>query len=147
MNNFSNADFEEAIEELVPAYQRNFLLSALGDEKFDFDVAGLTLTGEYKSNSPVIQTSIIAKGDSMWGFVLNELYDFACTSSTKYKEERNEAGISLKNLISIIATSIAATYHLGLGVVTGVVTLAVMSMVKMSKNAWCAFRKSKKDRP
>ena len=104
----------------------------------------MILTGEQKINGPIVNTSIINRQTSLWQAILDEVYDFFCTGSEKYKAERGEAGISAKNVISIIATSLAATYHIAFGVLAGVVTLAVMSVYKITKNAWCELKKKPK---
>jgi hypothetical protein len=40
-------------------------------------------------------------------------------------------------LITIIATSVAATFHVAIGVITGAVVVALLSVLKIGKNAWC----------
>lgn len=141
MTELKNEDFEDAINEYVPAHQRSILLEALHTPNFDFNIAGLTLTGEHKINGPIVKTSIIERKGSLWQMVQDEVFDFLCTKSAKYKTERGEAGVSAKNAIGIIAASLAATYHVAFGVIAGVVTLAVMSAFKITKNAWCQLRK------
>lgn len=143
MSELTEHGFEEAIRDLVPTHQIQFLTNALNASDFDFDRAGQLLTGEYKPNGAIVQTSLILKKDSMWLRVQNEVFDFLCTSSAKYKDERKEAGLSVKQIVQILATSLAASYHIALGVVTGVVTLALMSVFKVTKNAWCGLHKNK----
>ena len=73
----------------------------------------------------------------MWEYVKKEVYEYFCTKSAKYRKERSEASFSLKNILMIISTAIASQFNLAIGVVTGAVTVAVITVFKVGKNAWC----------
>ncbi|WP_410952551.1 hypothetical protein [Pseudomonas sp. S1(2024)] len=144
MNNIDAASITTAIEELAPHHLRSFLKSALEKDDYDFDAAGMMLTGEISPQRAVVQTSIIKREDSLWLSVVDEVYDFFCTSSSKYKPERAEAGSNAKSIIAVIAASLAAKFHIAIGVATGFVTLAIIAVFKITKNAWCTLQRSKK---
>ncbi|HEK1687707.1 TPA: hypothetical protein SMR42_004101 [Pseudomonas putida] len=144
MNNIDEASISSAIDELSPNHLRAFLKNALTTESFDFDLNGMILTGEASPEKVVIRTSIIKREDSLWLSVVDEVYDFLCTSSAAYKQERTEAGSNAKSIITFVAASLAAKFHIALGVATGFVILAVIAAFKITKNAWCALQASKK---
>jgi len=135
-------DFINVINDLVPAHHREILVNALEAplSESDYENIGLSLTGEKKNAGFIIATSPqVSSEKSMWQAIKNEVYDFLCTKSKTYAKERTEGGLTVKNLITIIATSIAGTFHVALGVITGAVTLALLSALKIGKNAWCKF--------
>ena len=142
MNNFNKSDFNEIIDSIVPSYQRSTLRRALDEDFFDIDTAGLTLTGELNTLGMVVLTSKTPKANTIWSSVVAQVYDYICTKSATYKSERAGAEATLKHTVNVIAVSLAATYHLALGVVTGLVTLALMSILKLGKNAWCDLYKT-----
>lgn len=144
MSNIDAASISAAIEDLAPKHLKAFLKSALETDDFDFDAGGMMLTGEINPETKVVRTSVIKREDSLWLSVVDEVYDFFCTSSAKYKPERNEAGSNAKSIIAIIAASLAAKFHIAVGVATGFVTLAVIAAFKITKNAWCAMQLAKK---
>jgi hypothetical protein len=137
---FNIDDFQNVISELVPAHHRAILTNALEAplSESDFENIGLSLTGEKRNAGFIIATSPkVSSEKSMWLAIKNEVYDFLCTKSKTYAKERTEGGLTVKNLITIIATAIAATFHVAVGVITGAVTLALLSALKIGKNAWC----------
>lgn len=144
---FNDQIFREFIEELVPKYQHSAVLSALDanetDEKF-FDSIGLSLTGEQAHTGFILLTGTNLQHDnpSLWGAIKKELFDFLCTKSKKYSNERKDGSATIKQLILIIATSLAAQFHIAIGVVIGAVTVALMSCLKITTNAWCEINKS-----
>ncbi|MBH3398299.1 hypothetical protein I5S60_01830 [Pseudomonas fluorescens] len=140
MSDINNDEILEAISELAPKYMHQYLKNALQTPDFDFDRAGMILTGEINSSSMVVKTSTVHRQDSLWSVVKEEVYEFLCTKSTAYRTERTEAGTSIKNVISIVAAAVAGKLHLALGVVIGIVTLAVIGAFKLTKNAWCKLQ-------
>lgn len=139
-------DFKSFIEESVPAFQRNLVLSALNIENATdqaFDLVGTTLTGEQKSLGFILLTGAQggAAGKSIWGAIKREIYDLLCTNSKKYANDRKEGALTIKNLILVVATSIAASFHVAIGVITGAVTVGVMGALRVGKNAWCEINK------
>jgi len=139
---FNPEEFSKAIYALVPEHQQDLLIGALNAiqlSEHDIERIGLTLTGERLiSNSIVRPSSAQPKPDnSMWQAIVNEVYEFLCTNSKKYAQERKEGSHTIKSLITIIATAIAATFHVAIGVIAGAVTLVLLSVLKIGKNAWC----------
>lgn len=140
MSDINSNEILDAISELAPKHMQQYLKNALEDPDFDFDRAGMILTGEINSSSMVVKTSRVHRQDSLWSVVKDEVYDFLCTTSAAYKTERTEAGTSIKNVISIVAAAVAGKLHLALGVIIGIVTLAVIGAFKLTKNAWCKLQ-------
>ncbi|MDI4638907.1 MULTISPECIES: hypothetical protein [Halomonadaceae] len=142
---FDTQEFLDAANELVPDFQRNKVVSAINNkdmDESDFDQIGLKLTGETRDSGLVVPTSAQNGSDgSIWGAIKGEVYDYLCTKSRKYSKERKEAGISVKNLIMILATAVASSFNVAVGVVTGAVTIAVLSALKIGKNAWCEMNR------
>ena len=142
---YKEEDFIESINELVPMYQTSKILDVLrkeGLEESDYDQIGLSLTGEKQEAGLIVPAAAPATASkSMWGAIKSEVYDLLCTKSRKYSAERKEAGVTIKNLITIIATAIASSFNIAIGVVTGAVTIALMSALKIGKNAWCETNK------
>ncbi|MEE2603975.1 MAG: hypothetical protein VX595_12985 [Pseudomonadota bacterium] len=142
---FDPQDFINAANELVPAYQKSKIIAAINNETMDesdFDQIGLSLTGEKRDSGLVVPTSAPnASSGSIWGAIKGELFDYLCTTSRKYSKERKEAGITVKNIITILATAVASSFDIAVGVVTGAVTIALLSALKIGKNAWCELNK------
>lgn len=140
---FKEEEFKSLIKELIPSYQQDQILSALSfTEESDFDLMGLSLTGENQNSGLIIPTSApIASSKSMWSAIKSEVYDYLCTTSKKYSKERNEAGITIKNIITILSTAVASSFSIAVGVITGAVTIALLSALKIGKNAWCGINK------
>lgn len=142
---FDRQEFLDAANELVPAFQKNKVLAAIDSESLDepdFDQIGLALTGEKRNSGVVIPTSAPnASSGSMWGAIKGEVFDYLCTTSRRYSKERKEAGITIKNLITILATAVASSFNVAIGVVAGAVTIALISALKIGKNAWCELNK------
>jgi hypothetical protein len=139
---FDAEEFRAVAETLVPSYQRAAVIAGIGlagatDD--DYDAIGTALTGE-RANAGFI---FLARGGntkdqkSLWGAIKSETYDLLCTNSKKYADERKEGVLSIKHLVLILATAIAGQFHLAVGVIVGAVTVALMSALKMGRNAWC----------
>lgn len=143
MNNIDDAEMLSLISELTPRHMHAFLKKAWLEKDFDLDRAGMTLTGEINSSTMMVKTSKINRQNSLWLTVQAEVYDFLCTKSATYKTERAEAGMSAKNIISIVAAALAGKLHLALGVVIGIVTLAIIGAFKLTKNAWCKLQEER----
>lgn len=147
--NFDPEAFRTVAEALVPAYQMAAVLAGIGladatDE--DFDAIGTALTGE-RTNAGFI---FLARGGtakdqkSLWGAIKSETYDLLCTTSKKYADERKEGVLSIKNAVLILATAVAGQFHLAVGVVVGAVMVALMSALKVGRNAWCEINQPAK---
>lgn len=137
--------FVDAANELVPDYQKSKILTAITSETTEqsaFDQIGLSLTGEKRDSGLLILTSAPNEaGGSMWGAIKLEVYDYLCTTSRKYLQERKEAGVTIKNVITILATAVASSFNIAIGVIAGAVTIALLSALKIGKNAWCQISK------
>lgn len=135
---FSEGAIKEFINETVPAYNRDITLSSLSLEASELEDLGLKLTGESGNKSFVINAGSGAKSEkSLWECIKKEVYDYFCTKSAKYRAERTKAEITFKNILMILATAVASQFNLAIGVVAGAVTVAVISVFKIGKNAWC----------
>jgi hypothetical protein len=144
---FDTTSFSAAIDELVPEYQRTLVRQALelnSATEADFDGIGLLITGEKRQNKMMFYTGVPGERQpSVWEHVKAELYDFLCTSSKKYAQERNDGATTIKQVIAIVATAIASTINVAVGVIVGAVTVALISALKIGKNAWCEANKSR----
>lgn len=142
---FDAEQFRAVINEMVPSHQRNQVLAAVdlaSPTDSDFDQLGTALTGEQKDSGFLFLTSAPnTKSISTWGAIKTELYDYLCTTSKKYADERKEGVVTIKQLITIVATAVASTFNLAIGVIVGAVTVAVMSALKIGRNAWCTVNK------
>lgn len=138
---FNQDEFREAINDLIPTYQQDQLLNAFAlSEVSEFDELGLTLTGEKINSSLIIPTSAPTDSSkSMWSAIKAEVYEFLCTKSRKYSKERKDSSVTIKNVITIITTAVASDFDLAVGVITGAVTVALLSALKISRNAWCSI--------
>jgi hypothetical protein len=138
---------DEAIVAIVPEHHRPLVYDALkldSQSLPDFDKIGLSLTGENRNTGLLWNTGAPsgAATKSAWGYIKAELYDYFCTSSKKYAKERNDANATMTSLITVIATAVASTLGVAIGVVAGAVTVALISVVRIGKNAWCAANKA-----
>lgn len=137
---YNKDEFKEIIIELTPSYQQEILLNALEyNTENEFEQLGLQLTGEKRKTGIILPTSMGSTdtNPSIWSAIKNEVYDYLCTKSRKYSKERNEAGSVLRQIITIISTAIGSLFSIAVGLVTGAVTIAIMSALKIGKNAWC----------
>lgn len=143
--NLDVASLTAAVNELVPTYQRAKVLGTLAIDSMneaDFDEIGLALTGEKRELGLLLYAGAPSQTrPGIWLHVKGEVYDFLCTSSAKYAAERNDGGVTIKQLITIVATAVGSTFNLAVGVVVGAVTVALISALKIGKNAWCAANK------
>ncbi|OBT29237.1 hypothetical protein [Vibrio cyclitrophicus] len=142
---FNKDGFIDSVNDLVPSFQKNKLLSVIDRDdlsEHDIEQIALGFTGEKKESSSIIPTGgSSGAGKSLWGAIKSEVFDYLCTKSKKYSAERKEAGVTIKNVITIIATAVASTFNVAIGVVTGAVTLALLSVLKIGQNAWCSINK------
>ncbi len=144
MNNLHNKEILDAINELTPTYMHDFLIKALEQDDFDFDRQGMILTGETSASTFIVRTSIIRRDESIWLGIQDEIFDFLCTTSSKYKSERSQANDNIKKIILVIAGFLAAKLQLAASVIAGFVTLAVIGAFKVTKNAWCNIQNNKR---
>ncbi|MEH8165917.1 hypothetical protein Q7I20_01985 [Aeromonas veronii] len=141
--NYSEIDIKEFINETVPAYNKASVVEALKKSPDELEQLGMQLTGESGNRSFIVKTGAnTTSNNSLWQCIKSEVYDYFCTKSAKYRAERNKAEINIKNILTIIATAIASQFNLAIGVVAGAVTVAIISVFKIGKNAWCELSKA-----
>lgn len=144
--NFTNDEILDFINSDVPTYQRFILIKSLNSnsesEEF-YSKIGKELTGEQNNNNLLLNTGPAINKISFSEKVKEEVYLFICSEDTKYKTERNLLNNNFKAVATIIATAIAGTFSMGTGVVVGIVTNILISIIKINKNAWCELQKSK----
>lgn len=139
---YSESDIKDFIDESVPIYNRKSVLDALGKSADELEQLGMQLTGETGNRSFIVKTGASStRKNSLWHCIKKEVYDYFCTKSAKYRAERNKAEVTFKNILTIIATAIASQFNLAIGVVAGAVTVAIISVFKVGKNAWCELSK------
>jgi len=138
---FDRGEFDGLVDEIVPAYQRVQVKKALDLEsttEAHFDDIGLSITGEKRENSSMFYTGAPGQvGTGVWDYIKAETYDLLCTKSAKYASDRKEGSATVKNVITIVATAAAAHFNVAAGVMTGAVTVCLISALKIGKNAWC----------
>jgi hypothetical protein len=141
---YDKQEFQALIDEAVPPHQRAILSKALdieGSTEAAFDDIGLTITGEKRQSNVMLYTGVPGEGrGSMWAHVKAEVYDYLLYFVQKYSTERNDAA-NIKSVVTIVATAIGSHFNLALGVIVGAVTVALMSALKVGKNAWCEANK------
>ena len=145
---FDADEFSVVIDTLVAPHQRLLVLSALSLKdatEADFDQLGTALTGEQAVAGFLFHTSTGTRSkSSLWAAIKSEMYDLFCTGSKKYAAERTDGVLTVKNTITVVATAVAASFNLALGVVMGAVTLALMCVLKVGRNAWCLVNQPNK---
>ena len=141
LSDLDKQEFRTATLELVPSFQRTRVLEGLDlvdPCNADFDAIGIALTGEQENSAFMFLTGATSRSKtSLWAAIKGEVYDFFCTNSKKYANERKDGAVTVKNVVTILATALAGSFNLALGVVVGAVTVALMSAVKIGQNAWC----------
>lgn len=143
---FENDQILEFINSDVPSYQRKLLIQSLesGSDSIDFyETIGKELTGEVSGNSMLLNTGANLNKASFLEKVKAEVHLYICTDDAKYGTERSFIGKNFKEVVMILSTAIAATFSLGTGVVVGIITNILISIVKIHKNAWCELQKDK----
>lgn len=136
------SEAETFISTELPSYQRENVLKALSLtnlEESEFDSIGMHLTGERRQMSFIspVGSSASKSQSSFWENIKKEVYDYFCTKSRKYTQERKRSEITFKEIVTILATSIASQFSVTYGIIAGAVSIAVLSVCKMGQNAWC----------
>ncbi|MET3627187.1 hypothetical protein [Burkholderia sp. 572] len=146
---FNEAEFYEAITDVVAPYQRDQLLEIVRNptvEVVQIDALAMSLLGESRVVGIVVPTRTSGSDPEntapITGYVKREIIDLLCTNSARYKNERKEGLSTVKNLITIIATAASSQYSLPVGVLAGAVTLLLMAALKIGRNAYCEANKA-----
>lgn len=130
------------VQERVSSVHRALVLQALEtDDPAAINEIGLLMAGEKSATGFVVATGARRGKASFWAAVLDEVYEYFCTNTAAYKRERTQASGLFENAVTIIATALAAKLSIGIGFATGLVSVAVISVFKMGRNAWCEVRK------
>lgn len=144
VEDFSTIDIEATVRELVPKFQQDTVLKVLLKDGFteaDADFAGMALLGDTPKSGFIILTKNaqgpMPQQGRMWMQLKREAYELFCTESKKYSQERKEGAITVKNLVTILASAVGGTFSLPAGVLVGAATLCVMTALKMGLNAYC----------
>ena len=126
-----------SLENISPLY-RKFVERALNaDDPNEIEEIAFAMTGERREMGIIVGLGTGGSKDSLWQRVLDEVYDFLCTNSKTYKDERSKGATHFQSLVAVIASAIGATIHIGIGILTGLVSIALILVAKMGKNAWC----------
>lgn len=143
---FKDEEIIDFIKSDVPSYQRHLLLKTIEGEAKNmdyYDNIGKELTGEGATDKMLLTTGPAINKTSFLDKVKGEVFLFICTENKKYKNERNLIDKNFKELATIMATAIASTFSVGTGVIIGIVTNILISIVKINKNAWCELQNKK----
>lgn len=145
---YNEREFLETIQALVPEYQRVLVSEGFScSSEAEFDAIGMKLTGEDHSPGFLLRTGVPpspeTKGKNLLQAVKDEVHSLLCTTSKKYSSERQDGISSIKQLVTIIATALAAQFNVGVGIFVGAVTLVLMCALKMTTSAWCAIHAPK----
>jgi len=88
------------------------------------------------------RSAVVAVRPNYWKRVKNELHVLIWTNDRRYAALRKHLGKESKTTQVAIVTSIAATIGAYIGVAAAVigpfVTLGLMALLQVGKNAWCA---------
>lgn len=151
-NGLEEAEFTAVINELVPELQRPQLLNLLHDETASagqYEALALKLLGESRSIGHIAPTGVFGgppegtEDRSVSFFIKREIYDFLCTNSARYKDERKEGLINVRSLVTPIATAVVSKFSFSLAVAIGPVTLLIMACLKIGTNAYCEANKAR----
>ena len=143
---FDNKEILDFINSDVPSYQRDILTKSLNENSDSiefYNTIGRELTGEVELDKMLLNAGPVINKASFWDKVKDEVFIFICTDDKKYQTERNLIGKNFKEVVTIMATALAATFSLGAGVVIGIITNILISIVKINQNAWCELQKVK----
>lgn len=144
MLNFDNAEIIDFISTEIPTYQRELLIKSLTSDTASedyYEKIGRELSGESSSDGLLLTTGRTINKSSFYEKIKTEVYKFICTESRGYKAERDFIGKNFKELVMIIATAIAASFSIGIGVIVGIITNILIAISKIGKNAWCELQK------
>jgi hypothetical protein len=136
------SEIKSFIETTVGAPYRPILRQALEkDNARDIEELGRLMAGEQQSAAGFTFLTGAAKGEtsSLWSKVVAEVHDFFCTKSKTYAKERTEGAGLIDRAVPVIATTLGSTFNVGTGLLTGLVTIAILAVLKMGRNAWCKW--------
>jgi hypothetical protein len=142
-NLFDPADIRKFTETKVSTIHRSLALRALDEASLvDIQEIGLTMAGERAVTGFVFLTGGLSgrsPSPSLWSKVIAEVYEFFCTKSKAYTKERTQGVGLFEHAVTVITTALAASINVGTGLLTGLVTVALIALSKVGRNAWCKW--------
>lgn len=139
---YNEAEVAAFINRTVSAVNRPLALKALAAQsQTEFDVIGLTMAGELPASGFVVGVGASNnKPGGLWAAVLEQTYQFFCTTSEEYKKERTQGMSLFEQAVTVISAAIGGTFTLGAGLISGLATVAVLTVFKIGRNAWCQWK-------
>lgn len=135
--------FEEILVflETMPQRYRSYAENALLEQDPQkIAEIGMSLLGESPRAGLIIDLGTSHSKSRLWDKIVDEIYSLICTDEEKYKEERSKFTGTFQSLVSVISASVGSTVNVSVGIITGVVTIALIGVAKIGRNAWCAMR-------
>jgi hypothetical protein len=136
------SEVEDFINRAVSPVNRDLVMKALATtDKAELEEIGLLMAGELSSFGFVVGVgAVTSRPGGLWAAVLDQTYQFFCTSSEDYKKERTQGMTLFEQAVTIISAAVGGTFTLGAGLITGLVTVAVLTVFKIGRNAWCQWK-------
>ncbi|MMZ49031.1 hypothetical protein D1872_107170 [compost metagenome] len=72
-------------------------------------------------------------------FIKNEINNLICTKSIEYRQERINFIQFFDKVVPIISAAVAAKFGTTSSLCTGLVSLLLVSVFKVGRNAWCRY--------
>lgn len=144
MYNFSDTEILEFISSLDTRAQAAARKALLESEITKISEIGMAYLGETPASGFVVGLGSRSPKPRLWDMVLDQIYSFMCTNSSVYKDEREKGSGAFSSLVAVIASSLASTVSVSVGIISGVVTVALIGISKIGKNAWCELHKATK---
>jgi hypothetical protein len=136
---FSDGEIAAAISELPALYQSHAQRALDEPDLARVEEYALSMTGERPASGFIVGLGAPTTKASLWGKVLDEVHEFFCTNSKAYREERTKGVVGFQNVVAVIVSSLGATLNVGVGILSGLVSIALILVSKMGKNAWCKW--------
>jgi hypothetical protein len=115
----------------------------LSEQQIHFDVTKALAAGDRGFDSDAV-TAEETRGwiGSYWKAIKREFHDLVCTQSKKFADLRRQmkqaAAKGQVALVGVIAAAIGATLGVTAGVVTPFVSLCLIVLLRLGKEAYCA---------
>lgn len=126
----------------VSPVNRALAMKALATtDQTELEEIGLLMAGELPSSGFVVGVgAVTSRPGGLWAAVLDQTYQFFCTASEDYKKERTQGMTLFEQAVTVISAAVGGTFTLGAGLITGLVTVAVLTVLKIGRNAWCQWK-------
>lgn len=76
---------------------------------------------------------------SMYDYIKREIHNLVCKNSKEYKASKEKFAETFNRLILIVATAVASQLGVEASLITGVVSVLLLGVLKIGKNAWCNY--------